>query len=167
MAGQWGDHFMGIIYGRPQAMQRHRCARNGRAYLPEPTRKALKKVEDYVKDKLKEHNQKAIPAGVPIHLHIVFIHEKPLRVPKSYQDKWSQKKWKSTTYRIAKTTKPDLDNLIKLIFDGCTNGGMWIDDNQITSINAYDFYAGQVDDACTIFRVSIEEEHMPQKKTGI
>lgn len=167
MAGQWGDHFIGIIYGKPQAMQRHRCARNGRAYLPEVTRKALKKIEVYVKEKLTEHKQKAIPAGVPVCVNLLFIHKKPAKLPDSYKKTWTQKKWKSTTYRIQKTTKPDIDNLIKLVLDGCTKGGMWYDDSQIVQVFAYDFYAGAQDEECTIFRVSIEEEHMPKKKTGI
>lgn len=162
----WGDHFLGVIYGRPQAMQRHRCAMHGRAYLPVETRKALIKIEKYVIAKMAEHGTEKIPRGVPVSAHIVFIHKKPKRVPQSYMPEWTQKKWKATTYRIMKTTKPDLDNLTKMILDGCTRGGLWADDSQIVQVNAYDFYAGERDEECVIFRISLQEKHMPKEKTG-
>lgn len=167
--GHWADHFMGVLYGKPQVMQRHRCAMHGRAYLPVPTRKKLAEIEAYIKKKMIEDKTTPVPAGTPISAHLVFVHKKPDRCPQSMLDTgvWSQKKWKKTTHRIMKTTKGDLDNLQKMILDGCTRGGLWYDDSQIVEIHAYDFYAGLMDEECSIFRFSTLTDHEPKKETGV
>ena len=40
-----------------------------------------------------------------------------------------------------KTTKPDLDNLMKLFLDCCTTVGFWSDDNLVASLVVEKFYS--------------------------
>jgi len=41
---------------------------------------------------------------------------------------------------IPKTTKPDVDNLAKLILDSATQSGLWADDNLITQLEIRDWF---------------------------
>jgi Holliday junction resolvase RusA-like endonuclease len=47
---------------------------------------------------------------------------------------WSQKKQRQALAgEIRPTTKPDVDNVVKAVFDGC-NGVLWRDDVQVVSL---------------------------------
>lgn len=60
---------------------------------------------------------------------------------------WSQKKQREAgdlETSIRPTTKPDIDNVVKAIFDGC-NGVLWRDDVQVVDMRVrkrYDFNPG-------------------------
>lgn len=61
---------------------------------------------------------------VDVNLHI------ECQVPAS----WSQKKQRQALAgEIHPTTKPDIDNVVKAIFDGC-NGVLWRDDVQVVNV---------------------------------
>lgn len=61
---------------------------------------------------------------VDVNLHI------ECQVPAS----WSQKKQRlALAGEIFPTTKPDIDNVVKAIFDGC-NGVLWRDDVQVVNV---------------------------------
>ena len=54
---------------------------------------------------------------------------------------WSKKKTNDALYNvIAPAKKPDIDNIIKILFDSI-NGIVWKDDKQVVSVNAAKRYA--------------------------
>ena len=161
---EWGDHFLGVVYGKPQALQRHRCLKSGRTYLPAPSRKEMTRIAAYVSDKMADHDTVMIPRGIPITAHIIFVHKKPARAPASMAAFWTQKKWRDNNDRIAKMTKPDVDNLAKLVIDACTQAGLWHDDGQVVQLNVYDFYASIHEEEKTIFRISVEAKYMTKSR---
>lgn len=56
--------------------------------------------------------------------------------PKSHTKKNGEP---TKTYRKDKTTKPDIDHLIRSVLDACT-GILWTDDSQVISVRAIKFY---------------------------
>ena len=63
--------------------------------------------------------------GVPIHLIITFYLARPKSCPKK---------------RTLPVTRPDLDNMAKLVLDAC-NKFLWADDAQITDLEIYKRYS--------------------------
>lgn len=54
---------------------------------------------------------------------------------------WSQKKQRQALCgEVMPTTKPDIDNVVKAVFDGC-NGVLWRDDVQVVSVRVEKRYA--------------------------
>ena len=54
---------------------------------------------------------------------------------------WSQKKQRQALAgEVLPTTKPDVDNVVKAVFDGC-NGVLWRDDVQVVSLRLRKRYA--------------------------
>lgn len=66
--------------------------------------------------------------------------EKPLDKPLSIEIKWVYpfRKYEPKKNRLSEKycdTRPDIDNLCKLLFDVMTRIGFWIDDSQIAKLN--------------------------------
>jgi Holliday junction resolvase RusA-like endonuclease len=54
---------------------------------------------------------------------------------------WSQKKQRMALEgSVRPTTKPDVDNVVKAVFDGC-NGVVWRDDVQVVELNLTKLYS--------------------------
>ncbi|ALV06684.1 RusA family crossover junction endodeoxyribonuclease [Roseateles depolymerans] len=54
---------------------------------------------------------------------------------------WSQKKQRAAINgEVMPTTKPDIDNVIKAVFDGC-NGVLWKDDVQVVQVTVVKQYS--------------------------
>ena len=137
----WTDHLIAVIWGPPIAMGRHRCSKHGRPYLPEKSRAGLKKNTFVIAAAMRDQEIWLIHQKIPISVELVFVHPRPKNM--RYSDK-----------RTPKTTKPDLDNLIKMIMDSCSRANVWHDDNQITQVTAHDFYASSSEqEAKTIIKV--------------
>lgn len=92
-------------------------------YTPEKTRRA----EESFAARAIGHRP-AQPISGPIAIDVLFV----LPVPAS----WSAKKRATVT---AHTSRPDLDNLLKL-FKDALNGVFWLDDRQIFSVQARKVY---------------------------
>lgn len=117
------------IPGQPQGKARARSrivtARDGRQFASHYTPKKTREYEDYIKWLAKKAmvEAKEKVSESPFSLTICCRFE----LPKSWP-KW--KKELALSHNIAATTKPDLDNIIKSIKDGCNNV-IWLDDCQV------------------------------------
>ena len=109
-----------FVFMEPESKLRARMGKFG-AYTPEKTVSAERTIRIAARQAL---GKDFVPfaRGVPLRLEVSFYHSKPKSV-KRYQP----------------TTKPDLDNMIKLVGDAL-NGELWHDDAQIVSIAASKFY---------------------------
>lgn len=101
--------------GRPQFNRK-----TGIAFTPGKTRRAEQDVRFFLGEVWKRE-----PLSGPINLAVGFSFLRPKSV--------------SQTKRPYMTTKPDLDNLVKLIKDAA-NGLLWADDSQIIEIAAFKVY---------------------------
>ena len=110
-----------VAKGRPRITTRGKYAR---AYTPAKTREA----EQTLAARAMAFRPKR-PLECPLHIDVTFW----MPIPAS----WSRKKQESTPPH---TTKPDLDNLVKLLKDSL-NGVFWLDDKQIWSMYAVKRYA--------------------------
>lgn len=81
----------------------------------------------------------------PLHVTTVFT----FKVPKSYS-----KKKQAELIGMPKTTKPDLDNLVKAVLDAL-NGVAFEDDSRICSISAVKLYGTE---PCVFVKMEGEEE---------
>ncbi len=79
----------------------------------------------------------------PISLELTFIHSRPNRL----------KAKKHSDGRILKDTRPDLDNLIKLVLDALQLTGIIEDDKQVVRICATDYYAARHEEAHTHYQL--------------
>lgn len=114
------------ILGEPVGKGRPRFSRYG-TYTPQKT----KDYEEYVKQCYKnKYNIKQRPTEKPLNAKITAY----FKVPTSYSNK---KKKELIGQPHAK--RPDIDNIIKIIFDSL-NGLAYKDDNQITKIEVEKLY---------------------------
>lgn len=84
----------------------------------------------YIALKVKQHAQCAEPTTAPCAVNIRFI----MPIP----DSWAKKK-KDAMAGKPHMSKPDIDNMIKGVFDS-VNGLIWVDDNQVFEVNASKVY---------------------------
>ena len=96
----------------PTAKGRPRMTKNGHVYTPGTTRDATIYAKNCFAFSYKEK-----PLQGPVYVDFLFVFPE-LKKPKEH-----------------KTSKPDLDNLIKLYADAA-NGILWMDDAQITMLSA-------------------------------
>lgn len=106
-----------ILSGKPVPKARPRVV-NGHAYTPRETQE----YEELVR--LCYRRGSGDKRLGPVSVSIVFAYE----MPKS----WPKKK-KAEMDGQPKTTKPDLDNLVKTVLDGL-NGEAWEDDAQVVTV---------------------------------
>tara|TARA_B100000513_G_scaffold192048_1_gene117966 strand:- start:7409 stop:7720 length:312 start_codon:yes stop_codon:yes gene_type:complete len=78
-------------------------------------------------------------ANQPLRLQLVFVHKRPQRI--------------KCTQRVPKTTKPDIDNLIKMVMDAITKSGIWLDDNIVTEVAASDWYANEYEQPHVMYSI--------------
>jgi Holliday junction resolvase RusA-like endonuclease len=94
---------------------------NGRAFTPAKTRQFENEVKILAKYWMRI-NQKKDPLRGPLEVLIHFHLKKP-----------------KTVTRELPSVKPDLDNLMKAVFDGC-NEILWVDDSQICMVSCVKTY---------------------------
>ena len=83
------------------------------------------------------------PVNGPVYLLCTFVHVRPKRLNTK----------RTTAARIPKTTKPDIDNLLKTVMDGLTRGQAWHDDNQVCIVRCEDYYAAKDELPKTIIQI--------------
>lgn len=119
------------IIGRPFALQRPRTnISSGTVYDPPANR--LQKTEWI--NTLQEHNllpAHPLESGIELHADMVFAFQRP----KTHYTKKSMRLTKAAPKSVYHTQKPDVDNLIKFVFD-TLNGHVFADDSQIASVSA-------------------------------
>lgn len=117
---------------------------NGRAVLFDSNKK-LKEWRRSVTQQLTEQLRDVAPFPPSIPLGVVMI----FRLPKP-----------KTVKRVLPSVKPDLDKLIRAIFDSATNAGVWAGDEQVTYVNATKVYCRE-DEAphvkITVYNKSVTE----------
>ena len=131
------------ISGEPVAQGRPRFSNRGgfvSAYDPAKSRNG----KQHVRYAAKHAMEGVEPILGPIHLRAEF----GIMMPKSMARKRTPR---PREYRVK---KPDLDNLIKLVKDGCT-GVVYLDDNSIVIVTARKIQCAQGEAPFT--RVSFEE----------
>lgn len=125
--------------GRPRMTVR---GGHATAYTPEKT----VRYENLVRTTFVKEYPFAVPLDVPVK---VFIGAE-FPIPKS----WSKKKKASAKYV---TKKPDIDNIIKSVFDGL-NGVAWTDDALVTVLEAGKRYTEEMPQ-CYIIITTLEEKN--------
>ena len=96
---------------------------NGRAYTPAKTRNFENSIKMLAKHYMRL-NGRSEPLKGPLEVLVGFHLKKP-----------------KTVRRDLPEVKPDLDNLVKGLFDGC-NGVLWVDDAQICMMSVTKSYTG-------------------------
>ena len=128
------------VAGEPVAKGRARSAMiGGRMAHYTPTK--TKAYEQQVAWAAKQAMGSAGPLAGAVSVSITAI----FGIPQS----WSKKRREAVLGRD-KTSRPDLDNIIKSIGDGC-NGIVWNDDSQITYLSCAKMYANK---PCVIVEVT-------------
>jgi|TARA_R110000764_G_C10844447_1_gene364552 Holliday junction resolvase RusA-like endonuclease len=134
--------FSMVIIGNPMGKERPRFARMGnfvKTYTPGKTKLRESEIQLRAKQLM---TGKSLFAGA---LKVTMTAKFP--IPKS----WSKKKTKEAADRILKpTTKPDLDNIAKLVLDAL-NGIVYKDDSQVVELNIRKFYT--VGDCCIVLNI--------------
>lgn len=134
------------IPGQPVAKGRAKFARRGAhvvAYTPQKT----VNYENLVKMAATEAMHGAGPSAAPIYMTI----ELRMQIPASWS---SRRRGLAAGGLILPTKKPDADNILKAIKDGC-NGIVWRDDAQVVRIGLGKVYA---DSPCAVVHISESEQ---------
>ena len=115
------------LEGEPVAKARPRMTRSGHVYTPDKTTKA----ENAIRRAWQEKHGSMIEG--PVAVSVVFM----LKMPTN----WSKaKKMLAQDQEVLPTKKPDVDNLVKTVFDAL-NGLAYDDDKQIVELSARKVYA--------------------------
>ena len=136
------------IYGDPVATARARFDTARKiAYKPTKTRLAMNRRILVMKQKKREYGLSMIK-DCAVRVEIDFYHKRPKRLQRK----------KDPENRIPKITKPDLDNLAKLILDCATQSGIWSDDNLITQLELRDWFCPKNENPKTVMTIFTQEE---------
>ena len=111
------------IFGQPTGKGRPRFTRSGHTYTPEKT----KDYERLVRTTFISSYPNAIPLEDALRVEIVAYYQ----IPKSY----SKKKKQECLYgHIQVQSKPDVDNIAKIVLDSL-NGYAYVDDKQVVELH--------------------------------
>ena len=124
-----------IIDGNPVAMPRPRFTRNGRTYYPTEIKTQRENIVAAVQKCMAAQSWQTIPKRVPVSVTMQLVH------PRIKRNKREQREYK--------TTRPDVDNIVKMYLDCCTKAEIWHDDNQVCILSLSDHYAGIYEQAHT------------------
>ena len=139
----WDCIHTGFIFGPPVAMGRPRMTKQGRAYTPAKSREYMAHAVDQIQ---RQYGDAPQLANEPLRLQLVFVHKRPARI--------------KCTQRTPKTTKPDIDNLIKMVMDALTKSGIWLDDNIVTEVAASDWYANEYEQPHVMYSIYTQRPNM-------
>lgn len=137
----WELVYQGTLQGNPVSMGRPRKGRYG-MYTAPKSAKYMKEKVAMLKVELEDMD---ILEG-PVKVCLTFVHKRPQRLLKK----------KSPEGRILKTTKPDLDNLTKMVLDILTNSRIWNDDNQVVNLVCSDYYGSKTEEPHTQIAIYTE-----------
>jgi Holliday junction resolvase RusA-like endonuclease len=132
------------VYGKPVPKGRPRFTRSGFAYTPKETREAE---QGFLAQAIAFKPEK--PFEKALKVSMIFSMIKPKSKPKKV------KYW---------TTKPDLDNFIKLV--DSMNGVFWVSDAQIVEISAKKIYGDSDYTEIEIIELEWDENDMQNLRTN-
>lgn len=122
------------VIGAPVGKGRPKFARRGnfvQAYTPTKTKDYEALVQDAAKSAMGEKS----PCSQAVHMNVEIYVTPPVS--------WSKKKRTAALEGVVRpTTKPDIDNVIKGIFDAI-NDIVFLDDKQVVSLSVMKSYAEQ------------------------
>lgn len=125
------------IDGNPKALKRHRVGRNGRMYDPSFTDKRR------FNNKAFEFRPKQ-PLTGDLMVRLTFV----LKRPKSHFRTGKFQGIIKERYRnIYPSTKPDLDNMVKMVLDALK--GFYKDDSQVVQLQALKIYETEIEEPKT------------------
>ena len=120
------------IVATPTPKGRPRFTSRGRSYTPAATVRAEHEMANALLQKTREKGGEWPKTG-PLAVSVVFA----MPVPES----WSKKKQQQArSNELWHTSRPDADNLLKLVLDAA-NGVLWVDDAQLVMVGAGKEYA--------------------------
>lgn len=119
------------IPGEPVGKQRPRAVKRGE-FVQMYTPKETVNYESYVKSLFVQAYPEHVPFSVPLKVDIAITRTIPKAVSQKMKDKML-----NGEFRVM--TKPDLDNVIKTLFDAL-NKVAYTDDNLIDEVHAKKFY---------------------------
>lgn len=122
------ERFTLVVAGVPVPKGRPRMTRSGHVFTPKKTKSYEDDLRILARDRMRGAEPFSGPLTVEIHAY--------LPAPTSWP------KWKAENLRgnrVSHTSRPDIDNLGKII-DGL-NGVVWADDSQITDLHIYKRYS--------------------------
>jgi Holliday junction resolvase RusA-like endonuclease len=126
-----------IIKGIPMAKQSARFAKRGKfmaKYQPAALIHWIEDAKAQIREQLPEN---WIPIQSPVKIIWISFIYPPLKT-------WTQKKKRELEAGLVyKETRPDIDNLLKNLWDAC-NGLVWIDDGQIVELNKVNKLFGEI-----------------------
>lgn len=118
-----------FVPGPPVAKGRARSTKSGQHYTPARTRQYERRIAVAARDAMRERD---LFAGA-VELEVVLL----MPIPQS----WPKPKRVLAEYgRIEHVSKPDVDNCVKAVKDGC-NGAVWVDDSQVVMLTARKRYS--------------------------
>lgn len=124
----------------------------GRTYTPAKTEKATKEIAFIISSVLKNSkNAPTFDPKDPLGLEVLYVFKRP-------------KSYKKSSHREWKTTKPDKDNLDKLLMDAITKSGLWNDDNQVVQTSSKKLVGATGENPFFKFRVFLLSEYTEQIK---
>jgi len=125
------------IAGDPVAKGRPRVSTFGgraRMYTPKKTAAYEEWVSACAENAIVQSTDE-FPLSGSLRVDITAVFKRPARLFRK----------KDSAARMAKPTKPDLDNVIKGILDGLNHSGLWGDDAQVVEIHASKMWGSVID----------------------
>jgi Holliday junction resolvase RusA-like endonuclease len=132
----------------PMGKQRPRLSTKGRfarAYTPEKTSKWTKAARRAIRA---QYTGQPIEKNVPLQVRVLAVHKRPQRLLRKADP----------VGRIWKTTKPDIDNIAKIIYDS-GNQLLWADDAQIVRTINEDCYAAKDEEPSIYIYISVLNDY--------
>jgi crossover junction endodeoxyribonuclease RusA len=131
--------------GFPKAQPRVKSySRGGKAGVYTPETKALREWRRAVEEVMERHKDKKLDGAFSVHLEFYMPR------PKSHFRTGKFSHLIKDDAPIDHLTKPDLDNMIKLVLDVMTKSGYWKDDSQVIELSSSKNYADVMDAGCRI-----------------
>jgi Holliday junction resolvase RusA-like endonuclease len=133
-----GPPITALLMMDPVAAPRPKVTRTGRVYYPSNYTAVKARAAELV------HQQAdgRVLNNCPVEVRVAFVHARPKSCPK----KWMRQPW-AEGGRVYKGTRPDIDNLQKMILDAVSDAAVWGDDGQVARVVAEDWYAAEGEDA--------------------
>ena len=127
----------------PVAMGRPRAGKGGRIYTPPTSRKYMTKAAVFLTGDMIDFPP--IGADILIKIESNFVAKRPKRLCRK----------KDPDSRIWKASRPDIDNLEKMLFDVLGEVHVFSDDAQIVSSHSEKYYCSRIENPATHFKIFI------------
>jgi len=139
----WELVYTGSIPLNPVAMGRPRSGRGGRMYTPPTSRKYMNTAVQFLEGDMIDFPP--VAADIALKIESTFVFKRPQRLSRK----------KDPVDRIWKTSRSDIDNLEKMLFDVLGEAHIYHDDAQIVCSHSEKFYCSKIENPATHFKIFI------------